>query len=72
MPIYTFQCEQCEQVFEIQASFKQKDAGLEPECPICKGTQTRQLISAGYLVGAKKGSNLPISACGPNAGPGCC
>lgn len=72
MPLYSFQCEQCEETFEIRASFKEKEAGLEPECPKCKSKQTRQLLSAGYLIGVRAGANANISACGPDAGPGCC
>lgn len=72
MPLYSFRCEQCEETFEIRASFKEKEAGLEPECPKCKSKQTRQLLSAPYLTGTWAGPNPTISACGPDAEPGCC
>ena len=72
MPLYSFQCEQCEETFEIRASFMEKEIGLEPECPKCKSKQTRQLLSAGYLIGTGAGAISTISDCGPDAGPGCC
>jgi putative FmdB family regulatory protein len=72
MPLYSFRCEQCEETFEIRASFKEKETGLEPECPQCESKQTRQLLSAPYLTGTWAGPNPTNSACGPDAEPGCC
>ncbi len=72
MPIYAFQCEQCAEVFEIRASFKQKEAGLEPECPKCHGQQARQIITAGLVIRGSDGASLALPGCGPDAGPGCC
>lgn len=72
MPIYNFQCEQCAEVFEVRASFKEKEAGLEPECPICHSQETHQLITAGLVLKASNGASFSLPRCDPNAGPGCC
>ncbi len=70
MPLYDFRCEQCGKVFEIRATIKQKEAGLEPECPQCHAYAARQVITAGLMVhGSTGGTSGPASCCG---GPGCC
>ena len=33
MPLYDYQCKGCQAVFEVRATFKEKEAGLQPECP---------------------------------------
>lgn len=72
MPIYNFQCEQCSEVFEVRATFKEKEAGLLPECPKCHSKETRQMITAGLVLRGGDGVSLSLPACGPLSGPGCC
>ena len=72
MPIYNFQCEQCSEVFEVRATFKEKEAGLEPECPKCQSKETRQMITAGLVLRGSNGASISLAGCGPNTGPGCC
>ncbi len=72
MPFYDFLCKKCDQVFEIRASIKEKEDGLEPECPKCHSKETRQVITAGLVMRGAGGSPITFPACGPNAGPGCC
>jgi putative FmdB family regulatory protein len=72
MPYYDFECEKCDEVFEIRASIKEKQAGLQPECPKCHSTKTRQMITAGLVIRGSDGASLAFPACGPEAGPGCC
>jgi putative FmdB family regulatory protein len=72
MPYYSYICEQCSEVFDIRASFKEKEAGLEPECPECHNNVTRQMITAGLFIRGSEGASLSLPACGPDAGPGCC
>jgi putative FmdB family regulatory protein len=50
MPVYDYQCEQCETVFEVRAAFKEKEAGLKPECPQCHSKKTRQLLTSGLFL----------------------
>jgi putative FmdB family regulatory protein len=71
MPVYDFQCNHCQTVFEVRASIKEKEAGLEPECPNCESQDVHQLLTAGLLLHAG-GPAISLSSCGPNAGPGCC
>jgi putative FmdB family regulatory protein len=72
MPLYNFQCKQCSEVFEVCATFKEKEAGLEPECPKCQSKETRQIITAGIVLRGNGGASLSLPFCGPSAGPGCC
>lgn len=70
MPLYVYECLHCQTVFEVRATFKEKEAGLKPECPQCQSKETRQRISAGLLL--KGTGHVPAPNCGPNASPGCC
>ena len=73
MPFYAYQCEQCEKVFEMRATFKEREAGLNPECPICHTTQVKPKITAGLVVHGSDGGSISSSglACGCGRG-GCC
>ncbi len=72
MPIYNFQCEECSEIFEVRATFKEKEAGLEPECPKCHSQATYQMITAGLVLRGSNGGSFSLPGCDPNAGPGCC
>lgn len=72
MPVYSFQCQDCQEVFDVHATFKEKEAGLEPQCPKCQSQQTKQVITAGLFIRGNDGASLSLPACGPSAGPGCC
>jgi putative FmdB family regulatory protein len=72
MPFYDFRCNQCDHVFTVRATFKEKEAGLQLECPVCHAQATRQVITAGLLIGLAAGDARSAPACGPLAGPGCC
>lgn len=73
--IYDYQCRECEEVFEVQATLAQKEAGLQPTCPKCGSRQTRQVYRSLNIIGAKKASGSGKSrpaGCGPGSGAGCC
>jgi putative FmdB family regulatory protein len=73
MPIYDYQCQDCNNIFDVRASIKEKIAGLHSECPLCHSPETRQMLTAGFLLNSQTSSKPgDSSACGPNAGPGCC
>jgi putative FmdB family regulatory protein len=72
MPLYDFQCEDCDEIFEVRASIREKEAGLKLECPKCHRRKTRQVITAGLMIRSRDDASLSFPACGPNAGPGCC
>jgi putative FmdB family regulatory protein len=73
MPLYDFHCEQCDTKFEVRASIKEKQAGLQPECPTCHSLAARQIVTAGRVLHGSAGGSLssvgPACGCG---GGGCC
>ena len=73
MPLYDFHCEQCETKFEVRASIKEKQAGLQPECPTCHSHVVRQVVTAGLVLHGSDGGSLPSygPTCGCGSG-GCC
>ncbi|MFQ5859813.1 MAG: zinc ribbon domain-containing protein [Anaerolineae bacterium] len=74
MPTYDYQCRDCEHGFEVRATFKQKDAGLRPECPECHSTDTQQAFRSMMFIRSSDGASVVpmLMGCGPNMGPGCC
>ncbi len=73
MPLYDFHCEQCQTRFEVRASIKEKQAGLQPECPTCHSHSVKQVITAGLVLHGSDGGSLP--SYGPTCGcgnSGCC
>lgn len=44
MPVYEYQCRECQATFEGRLSFSQ--AGFLPPCPVCHGQQVERLISS--------------------------
>ena len=75
MPFYEFRCKQCENLFTIRATIKEKEDGLQPVCPVCQAPETQQVITAGILLGQANvgnGRSLPSFGCEPGAGSGCC
>ena len=68
MPTYVYTCEDCENTFEITASIKEKEAGLQPKCPQCFSDHSRQLITASFNI---RGGNGNVTS-GCNPGGGCC
>lgn len=73
MPLYEYQCQDCQAVFEVRATFKEKEEGIKPECPQCQSKQTRQLLTSGLLLRVVS-DNAPQGgcACGTGGGSGCC
>jgi len=68
MPTYVYACEECGKTYEITASIKEKEAGLQPECPQCLSDRSRQLITTSYTIRSGNGNVTP--GCDP--GSGCC
>ena len=73
MPFYAFECEQCHAVFDVRATIKEREAGLQPECPNCHDVHVKSLITAGLVVHGSDGGSLSAAgrACGCGSG-GCC
>lgn len=74
MPTYDYQCQECGYMFEVFATFKQKEAGIQPECPECHSDHSDQAFrSMMFIRSSDRGDANPMPmGCGPNAGPGCC
>lgn len=72
MPLYDFHCEPCATKFEVRASIKEKQAGLQPECPTCHSSAVRQIVTAGLVLHGSDGGSLSLAspACGCGSG-GC-
>jgi putative FmdB family regulatory protein len=69
--MYAFRCRDCDTTFDVRATFAEKEAGLEPECPACGSRDVKQIMTAGLLI--QTGTGQPArSGCAPTAGPGCC
>ncbi len=70
MPLYDYCCDECGTTFEVRATIKQKQDGLEPECPKCHSHAARQVITAGLVLHGNGGA---AGNSGCNCGPsGCC
>lgn len=73
MPLYDYRCQDCQAVFEVRATFKEKEEGLKPECPQCQSKRTRQLLTSGMLLRVVSDSAPQGEcACGSGGGSGCC
>jgi len=74
MPTYEYQCQDCGHTFDVFATFKQKEAGLQPRCPKCQSTETQQAFRSLTFIRSGDGGNVISgpAGCGPSMGPGCC
>jgi putative FmdB family regulatory protein len=73
MPLYDYQCGHCKAVFEVRATCKEKEAGLQLRCPECHGKKTHQLLTSGlFLRQTEDGQSVTSPTCGPNCGRGSC
>ena len=71
MPRYKYHCRECENTFIIEASIKEKSAGLDPVCPECESDNVYQSFSSVGVIGGSGGNNSGgCSTCPPGAG--CC
>jgi len=59
MPIYEYHCDQCTKDFECLV-FRSDDV---PECPVCKGTNVKKMMSAcGFFSKSAGGQTVSSSA----------
>ncbi len=74
MPLYDYQCDLCLTIFEVRATFREKEIGLKPVCPQCQSIETHQVLTHGLFVlkGSVEGASIKSSNCDPNGGSGCC
>ena len=69
MPTYEYTCNKCDITFEVFASLKEREAGLNPACVTCGSTDVRKAISAlnlggGVSKGSASCSKSSCSTCG--------
>jgi putative FmdB family regulatory protein len=78
MASYDYRCQNCGNVFTVRASFKEKEAGLDPVCPVCHVQDAKQVIGAPMMIGQASGGQNPSipmqsgSCCGGGGGWGGC
>lgn len=68
MPTYDYQCKDCGLTFEVFATFRQKEAGLKPECPQCHSTAIQQAFHSLMFIRSSDGGgdkSTPRAGCGP-------
>jgi putative FmdB family regulatory protein len=53
MPIYEFQCHDCQKTFEVTQSVSEHEKG-PVRCPQCSGTNVERTFSHVYAVTSKK------------------
>ncbi len=71
MPLYDYQCQKCHTVFEVRATFQEKEQGLKPKCPECQSKKTRQVLTTGLFVSnTSDGCSGCSGSCGPNCSCG--
>jgi putative FmdB family regulatory protein len=73
MPTYEYLCSECQNKFDVRATFAEKEKGLKPECPNCHSQKTIQVFGSFATFsrgGGTSSSSLP--GCGPVCGPGTC
>jgi putative FmdB family regulatory protein len=54
MPVYEFRCEDCGRRFDVVATLKEKDAGLDPVCPKCGGTDCSLVFGKPTVITSSK------------------
>ncbi len=65
MPTYSYICDQCQNKFEVFASIKQKEKGLQPVCPHCGSIQTRQTYGVVTVLAGSHSHSSGGSCCAP-------
>lgn len=74
MPIYEYQCDQCQTRFEVRASFQEKDRGLILKCPKYNNEHVHQILGLGVIISEKSKDGAPQSSscCGSGPWSGSC
>lgn len=77
MPTYEYICSECQNKFDVFATFAQKEKGLKPECPSCHSKKVIQVFGNFMVMGGSKSGGFNpgggfTPSCGPQARPRCC
>lgn len=65
MPLYEYQCPDCEQTFDKLARFSEADK--IPVCPNCGGNNSQKKISAGAVIGTSSSGSFSSSGNAPKS-----
>lgn len=70
MPIYEYHCKECGYYFDVKATIKEKEEGLNIHCEQC-GSENLQQVFGGFAILGGQAVNVksPLSK---NGGEGCC
>jgi len=68
MPIYEYQCTQCEEKFEVRQSIGEDGSGLN--CPKCNAQNPKRLLSSFFSPGSSTSEPTEISC--PTCSTGTC
>lgn len=50
MPLYDYRCQECNRVFEVKLTLKEKEQGVTPSCPECMSSQVvQEFAPVGYV-----------------------
>lgn len=66
MPIYEYQCQACEHVFE-ELILRASDAA-EVACPVCQTPKPERLLSASATRSSSSGGSYSGGGCAPRGG----
>ncbi|MDP2642921.1 MAG: zinc ribbon domain-containing protein [Candidatus Peregrinibacteria bacterium] len=75
MPIYSYKCLDCENVFNVQATMQEKEEEEKRKfaCPKCESKNVKQEFSAShFLKNIFRGNNNSGSCCGGGKDDGGC
>ncbi|MGB7347175.1 MAG: FmdB family zinc ribbon protein [Pirellulaceae bacterium] len=74
MPLYEYECKQCDATVEILVRSPSASSSSEPaECPDCGDTKLTRVMSATASPAVKSGGGLPVAGAGEACGaPRCC
>jgi putative FmdB family regulatory protein len=64
MPVYEYECNNCGQRIEVEATVKEKEKGLKVKCPKCGSEDVFQVFSC-FVMGSDSGNDsTPGCGCG--------
>ena len=69
MPIYEYECNDCDLKFEAMRSFSSADIPLK--CELCKSFNTKRIISNFFSIGSSPKGDSSRSSCSSCSGGNC-
>ena len=66
MPVYQFQCEKCDHMYEELTEYDEKGKYKGVKCPECKSKKKTKLISSMFIQGTSARDNIFSNKAGKN------